>query len=71
MSDVREARMEGSGPRSGAVSGGSEASREVRWSARRTEQDPGRREEFVVAGGEGLKSRPAPEADRRLTEAGS
>jgi len=37
--------MEGSGPRSGAVSGESEASREVRWSARRKEQDPGRREE--------------------------
>ena len=33
MSDVRETGIEGSGPRSGAVSGESEASREVRWSA--------------------------------------
>jgi len=38
MSDVREASMEGSGPRSGAASGEPEASREVRWSVRRKEQ---------------------------------
>src|SRR5712691_688864 len=38
MSDVREVGMQGSGPRSGAASGEPEASREVRWSARRKEQ---------------------------------
>ena len=38
MSGVREVRMEGSGWRSGAVSGEPEASREMRWSARRKEQ---------------------------------
>src|SRR4249920_1588002 len=38
MSDVREAGMDGSGSRSGAASGEPEASREVRWSARRKEQ---------------------------------
>jgi len=41
--------------------------------ARETGQPAGRiagwREEFLAAGGEGLKSRPVPEADRRLTEA--
>ncbi len=95
MSGVREVVMEGSGPRSGAASGEPEASREVRWSARRKElvvlrllrgesldllaretgQPAGRiaawREEFLAAGREGLKSRPAPEADRRLTDAQS
>src|SRR5439155_19599095 len=35
---VREVRMDGSGLRSGAASGEPEASREVRWSARRKEQ---------------------------------
>jgi transposase len=82
--------MEGSGPRSGAASGEPEASREVRWSARRKEQvvlrllrgesldllareagQPagriaGWREEFLSGGREALKSRPAPEGDRRL-----
>ncbi len=38
MSGVREVGMEGSGLRSGAASGEPEASREVRWSARRKEQ---------------------------------
>jgi transposase len=38
MSGVREVGMEGSGLRSGAGSGEPEASREVRWSARRKEQ---------------------------------
>ena len=41
--------------------------------ARETGQPAGRiagwREEFLAAGREGLKSRPAPEADRRLTDA--
>lgn len=41
--------------------------------ARETGQPAGRiagwREEFLVAGREGLKSRPAPEADRRLADA--
>ena len=93
MSGVREVGMEGSGPRSGAASDEPEASREVRWSARRKEhvvlrllrggsldllaretgQPAGRiagwREEFLAAGREGLKSRPAPEADGRLTDA--
>src|SRR3989441_1820201 len=77
-------------PRSGVPSGEPEASREVRWSARRKEQvvlrllrgesldllaretgQPagriaGWREEFLEAGREGLKSRPAPEGGRRL-----
>src|SRR2546425_13057643 len=77
-------------PRSGVPSGEPEASREVRWSARRKEQvvlrllrgesldllaretgQPagriaGWREEFLQAGRERLKSRPAPEGDRRL-----
>jgi hypothetical protein len=93
MSGVREVVMEGSGPRSGAAGGEPEASREVRWSARRKEQvvlrllrgesldllaretgqPAGRiaawRDEFLDAGREGLKSRPAAEADRRLTDA--
>jgi transposase len=93
MSGVGEVVMEGSGPRSGAASGEPEASREVRWSARRKElvvlrllrgesldllaretgQPAGRiaewREEFLAAGREGLKSRPAAEADRRLSDA--
>jgi len=80
-------------PRSGVASGEPEASREVRWSARRKEQvvlrllrgesldllaretgQPagriaGWREEFIEAGREGLKSRPAPEGDRRLLAA--
>jgi len=80
-------------PRSGAPSGEPEASREVRWSARRKEQvvlrllrgesldllaretgQPagriaGWREEFLEAGREGLKSRPAPEGDRCLLAA--
>src|SRR3989454_10657220 len=38
MSGVREVGMEGLGLRSGAASGEPEASREVRWSARRKEQ---------------------------------
>src|SRR5881296_3681229 len=38
MSGVREVRVEGLEPRSGAPSGEREASREVRWSARRKEQ---------------------------------
>lgn len=38
MSGVREVGMEGSGLRSGGASGEPEASREVRWSARRKEQ---------------------------------
>src|SRR5436190_16556955 len=38
MLGVREVRMEGLEPRSGAPSGEPEASREVRWSARRKEQ---------------------------------
>ena len=85
MSGVREVRMGEVEPRSGAPSGEPEASREVRWSARRKEQvvlrllrggsldllareagqPAGRiaawREEFLAAGREGLKSRPAPE----------
>ena len=86
MSGVREVRMEAvEEPRSGAPSGEPEASREMRWSARRKEhvvlrllrgesldllaretgQPAGRiagwREEFLAAGREGLKSRPAPE----------
>lgn len=96
MSGVREVRMEAVEVvelRSGAASGEPEASREVRWSARRKEQvvlrllrgesldllaretgqPAGRiaawREEFLEAGREGLKSRPAPEGDRRLVEA--
>src|SRR3954471_18015746 len=93
MSGVREVRMEEAEPRSGAPSGEPEASREVRWSARRKEQvvlrllrgesldllaretgQPagriaGWREEFLEAGREGLKSRPAPEGDRRLLDA--
>src|SRR6266702_8373299 len=93
MSGVREVGMEGSGRRSGVPSGEPEASREVRWSARRKEQlvlrllrgesldllaretgQPagqiaGWREEFLEAGREGLKSRPALEGDRRLLEA--
>lgn len=95
MSGVREVGMEAAEkPRSGVPSGEPEASREVRWSARRKEQvvlrllrgeesldllaretgQPagriaGWREEFLAAGREGLKSRPAPEADRRLTDA--
>jgi transposase len=93
MSGVREVRMEEVGPRSGVPSGEPEASREVRWSARRKEQvvlrllrgesldllaresgQPagriaGWREEFLAAGREGLKSRPAPESDRRLVDA--
>ena len=76
-----------------ARSGEPEASREVRWSARRKEQvvlrllrgesldvlaretgQPagritGWQEEFLQAGREGLKSRPAPESDRRLLAA--
>ncbi len=83
----------GEGPRSGAPGGEPEASREVRWSARRKEQvvlrllrgesldllaretgQPagriaGWREEFLAAGREGLKTRPAPEGDRRLVDA--
>src|SRR5262245_59347783 len=93
MSGVREVRMEEGQPRSGAPSGEPEASREVRWSARRKErvvlrllrgesldllaretgQPAGRiagwREEFLQAGHEGLKSRPAPEGERRLVAA--
>ena len=94
MSGVREVRMEAvEGRRSGAPSGEPEASRELRWSARRKEQvvlrllrgesldllaretgQPagriaGWREEFLEAGREGLKSRPAPEGDRRLGDA--
>jgi transposase len=93
MSGVREEQMDGSGPRSGVPSGEPEASREVRWSARRKEQvvlrllrgesldllarevgqPAGRiaawREEFLAAGREGLKSRPAPEGERRLVDA--
>src|SRR6266705_888602 len=94
MSGVREVRMEAAEERrSGAPSGEPEASREVRWSARRKEQvvlrllrgesldllaretgQPagriaGWREEFLVAGREGLKSRPGPEGDRRLGDA--
>ena len=85
--------MEGMERRSGVPSGEPEASREVRWSARRKEQvvlrllrgesldllaretgQPagriaGWREEFLQAGREGLKSRPAPEGDRRLVAA--
>lgn len=38
MSGVREVRVDGSERRSGAPSGEPEASREVRWSARRKEQ---------------------------------
>jgi putative transposase len=89
MSRVREVRVEAvEEPRCGAPSGEPEASREVRWSARRKEQvvlrllrgesldllaretgQPagriaGWREEFLEAGREGLKSRPAPEGDR-------
>jgi transposase len=93
MSGVREVGMEEVEPRSGAPSGEPEASREVRWSARRKEQvvvrllrgesldlsaretgQPasriaGWREEFLEAGREGLKSRPAPEGDQRLLAA--
>ena len=94
MSGVREVHMEEvEEPRSGVPSGGPEAGREVRWSARRKEQvvlrllrgksldllaretgQPagriaGWREEFLEAGREGLKSRPAPEGDRRLLAA--
>jgi transposase len=93
MSGVREVRVEGMEPRCGVPSGEPEASREVRWSARRKEQvvlrllrgEPldllarevgqpaGRiaswREEFLQAGREGLKSRPAPEGERRLVDA--
>ena len=94
MSGVREVRMEAvEKPRYGAPSGEPEASREVRWSARRKEQvvlrllrgesldllaretgQPagriaGWREEFLEAGREGLKSRPAPEGDRCLLAA--
>jgi len=85
--------MEGSGLRSGAASGEPEASREVRWSARRKEQvvlrllrgesldllaretgqPAGRiaswREEFLVAGREGLKSRSLPAEERALQDA--
>jgi Helix-turn-helix domain len=84
MSGVREVRMEEVEQRSGVPSGEPEASREVRWSARRKEQvvlrllrgesldllaresgQPagriaGWREEFLAAGREGLRSRPAP-----------
>src|SRR2546427_9740008 len=91
MSGVREVRVEAvEEPGSSARSGEPEASREVRWSARRKEQvvlrllrgesldllaretgQPagriaGWREEFLEAGREGVKSRPAPEGDRRL-----
>jgi transposase len=94
MSGVREVWVEAAdGPRSGAPSGEPEASRAVRWSARRKEQvvlrllrgesldllaretgQPagriaGWREEFLQAGREGLKSRPAAEGDRRLVDA--
>ncbi len=93
MSGVREVGMEGSGLRSGAASGEPEASREVRWSARRKEQvvlrllrgesldllaretgqPAGRiaswREEFLVAGREGLKSRSLPAEERALQDA--
>ena len=94
MSGVREVGMEAvEVPRSGVPSGEPEASRELRWSARRKEQlvlrllreealdllaresgQPagriaGWREEFLEAGGAGLKSRPAPEGDRRLLAA--
>jgi transposase len=94
MSGVREVRVEAvEEPGSSAPSGEPEASREVRWSARRKEQvvfrllrgesldllaretgQPagrvaGWREEFLEAGREGLKSRPAPEGDRRLVAA--
>jgi transposase len=94
MSGVRGVRVEAVGePRSGAPSGGPEASREVRWSAGRKEQvvlrllrgesldllvgeagQPagriaGWREEFLEGGREGLKSRPAPEGERRLVAA--
>jgi transposase len=94
MSGVREVGVEAvEESRSGAPSGEPEASREVRWSARRKEglvlrllrgesldalaresgQPAGRiaswREEFLAAGREGLKSRPAAVEDRRLAEA--
>ena len=94
MSGVREVAVEAvEGSRSGAGSGEPEASREVRWSARRKEQvvlrllrgeslgllaretgQPagriaGWREEFLHGGREGLKSRLAPEGDRRLVDA--
>jgi transposase len=94
MSGVREVHVEAVEElRSGAPSSEPEASREVRWSARRKEQvvlrllrgesldllaretgQPagriaGWREEFLEAGREGLKSRPAPEGDRRLLAA--
>jgi transposase len=93
LSGVREVGREEVEPRSGAPSGEPEASREVRWSARRKEQvvlrllrgesldllaretgQPagriaGWREEFLQAGREGLKSRPAAEGDRRLVDA--
>ena len=93
MSGVWGVRVGEWEPCSGAPGGGPEASREVRWSARRKElvvlrllrwgvvgsfvretgQPAGRiagwREEFFEAGGEGLKSRPSPEGDRRLVAA--
>jgi hypothetical protein len=39
------------------------------WRGRRAGGIAGWREEFLAAGREGLKSRPAPEADRRLSDA--
>ena len=78
MSRVREVGVEAvEEPRSGAPDG----EPEVRWSARRkldllareSGQPAGRiagwREEFLAAGREGLKSRPAPEGERRLVDA--
>ena len=53
-------------PRSGAPSGEPEASREVRWSARRKEQVVLRLLRGRVAGSVGAGDGPAGRADRRL-----
>ncbi len=67
MSGVREVRMEAvEEPRSGVPSGEPEASREVRWSARRKEQVVLRLAARRVVGSVGAGDGAAGRADRRL-----